>query len=146
MVLEEHFETTATLLKDEAPKTCEAIAKILPLEGTLLHAMASGNEVLVELPDHALRIEPENWIYNFIPGDVGFWDSHWGEGAYLKDITTRVAEVVFIYGRHARLRNLALHETAANLFATIDKKLPEFAEICKRTRTVGPPRIRIENE
>jgi hypothetical protein len=140
----EGFETTATLLANEAPETCRAIKKILPICGPLVHGMMSGNEVFLLLPGDDTRYPgPENWVYNTIPGDVLFWHSQWGEGKYLKDNPV-CAEIIFIYGRYVRLRDLSHHEVAANLFATIDSKLEAFARICQRVRNEGPRKIRIE--
>ncbi|MHB2037328.1 MAG: DUF3830 family protein [Nitrososphaerales archaeon] len=140
----ENFETTATLLEDEAPKTCKAISGVLPIEGNLMHAMISGNETLIELQGQTkVKLEPENWIFSYIPGDICYWHSLWGDGRYLKDIRDN-AEITFIYGRHVRVRDLALRETGANLFARFDSKLDEFARICKKTRLEGVQKIKME--
>jgi hypothetical protein len=137
----ENFETTATLLQDEAPQTCDAILRSLPLQGNMLHAMMSGNETFLVLEgEKMLRLEPENWTFKVIPGDILFWYSHWGEGKYLKD-NPEFAEIVFIYGRHVQLRDLSHREAAGNLFATLDAKLSEFAKICSRIRVEGAKKI-----
>jgi hypothetical protein len=137
----EGFEATATLAESEAPKTCRGILGILPVEGSLLHAMSSGNETLIELQDNKkIRLEPENWVFNFVPGDILYWFSLWGDGKYLRGVRDN-AEIVFIYGRNAKLRDVALRDSPANLFATIDQKVTEFAEVCRGLRTQGPKKI-----
>jgi hypothetical protein len=142
---DDKFETTATLLDHEAPRTCAAVTSLLPLEGRLLHAIMSGNETLIELRgEKMIKLEPENWVYNVIPGDIMFWYSHWGEGKYLKD-NPELLEVVFIYGRYAKVRNLAHENTAGNLFAILDGKIAEFATVCNRIRFDGAKRIILEN-
>ena len=140
----ENFKTTATLLEDEAPKTCKGIIQVLPIEGNIMHAMMSGNETLIELQGPSkVKLEPENWIFSYVPGDICYWHSFWGDGKYLKDIRDN-AEITFIYGRHARVRDLAQRETGANLFARFDSKLDEFAKISKKTRVEGVKHITID--
>jgi len=140
----EGFETTATLLDSEAPVTCGSVRKILPVEGSLLHASSSGNETLIELGgEKRVRIEPENWVFSFVPGDVLYWHSLWGDGKFLKG-SRENAEIVFIYGRNVVLRDLALRATAANLFARFDSGLDEFAALSKRIRLEGAKRLVIE--
>jgi len=141
---DDNFETTATLLESEAPKTCKAVLSLLPLEGKLMHAMMSGNETLIELRgEKMIKLEPENWIYNVVPGDISYWYSHWGEGKYLKD-NLEFSEIVFIYGRHVRVRNLAHENAATNLFGRIDSNLEGFAKACDRIRFDGARKIRLE--
>jgi hypothetical protein len=140
----ERFETTATLLDQEAPKTCQGILEALPVEGDLLHATSSGNETLIELQGKSkVRLEPENWVYNFIPGDILYWYSMWGDWKYLRGVRDN-PEIVFIYGRNVKLRHISMLESPANLFANIDDKLEGFADICRNVRTQGPKKIVIE--
>jgi hypothetical protein len=140
----EKFETTATLLESEAPKTCRAVFRALPIEGYLLHAMMSGNESLIELHGkRMIKLEPENWVYSMVPGDVLYWYSMWGENKYLKD-NTEFSEIVFIYGRHVRVRDLSLREAAANLFARFEGNVEGFAKASKKVHDKGPMKLRIE--
>jgi hypothetical protein len=141
----EGFETTATLLDSEAPVTCDSLRKILPVDGSMLHAASSGNETLIELSgEKKVRIEPENWVFQFIPGDVLYWHSLWGDGKFLRGSRDN-AEIVFIYGRNVVLRDLGLRATPANLFGHIDSGLDEFAAICKRLRLEGAKKLAIES-
>lgn len=58
------------LLEDEAPKTCEAFLKVLPLEGLeARHAKSSGDEVYVQTMDMA--VDKENNV-DPAQGDVAF--------------------------------------------------------------------------
>ncbi len=148
IIPDEEFEMYVDLLETEAPKTCIAIQKILPLEARLYHAMLSGNEVLIELSEkNMLRLEPENWVYHVVPGDVLYWHSHWGNAKYLRD-NPEIDEIVFIYDRYTRLRDISHHETAANLFGRISSssELSKFAEICRKIRREGPKIIRLEQK
>ncbi|MDA4112602.1 MAG: DUF3830 family protein [Thaumarchaeota archaeon] len=133
----ENFETTITLLDDEAPVTCGSIMRIMPVDGRLMHCASSGQESVIELQgEQRVRIEPENWVTNYIPGDVVYWFSQWGDMQYFKGKRIN-AEISFIYGRHVKLRDLNLRETSANLFGRMDSKLEEFAAISKKTRIEG---------
>ncbi|MEM2003920.1 MAG: DUF3830 family protein [Nitrososphaerota archaeon] len=143
---DEKFEMRVDLLESEAPKTCKSVLNILPIETKIYHAMLSGNEVLVELTGkNMLKLEPENWVYHVIPGDVLYWHSHWGEAKYLRD-NPEIDEIIFIYDRYTKLRDISHHEVAANLFGriSISSELSKFAEICRRIRREGPKMIRIE--
>ena len=140
----ESFQTTATLLDSEAPVTCNSIQNILPVESNLKLANSSGGETFVELPaEKRIKIEPENWVFNVIPGDVLYWHSLWGDGRVLRGSRDN-AEIVFIFGRNVVLRDLALRPTAANLFGHIDSGLDDFASICKRLQTEGAKKLTIE--
>ena len=144
LVSEEKFETTATLFEDDAPKTCKGILGKLPLDGTMIHAMMSGQEVFIDFrANEVIQLDPENWEFNPNPGDIFYWYSHWGEGAHIRDNPVR-SEVYFIYGRHYSPRDLTGRPTTGNLFATLDGKLDEFATICKKMRLEGTKRVRIE--
>ncbi len=148
IIPEEKFEMEVELLTLEAPKTCSALQKILPIEAKLIHAMLSGNEVLIELPEkNLLRLEPENWVYHVIPGDVLYWHSHWGDAKHLRD-NPEIDEIIFIYDRYTRLRDISHRETAANLFGRISStsELSKFAEICRKIRREGPRIVRLEQK
>jgi hypothetical protein len=63
------------LYTDDAPVTCDAIIKILPLEITLLHARTSGEELWTpEGPE--LRISLENATVNIESGEIGIAPIH----------------------------------------------------------------------
>ena len=140
----EKFSTTATFLTKEAPKTCKGVLKAFPLELPLIHGMMSGNESFVLMQGaKILKLQPENWVFNAIPGDVLFFYSMWGDAKYFKD-NEPFSEIVFVYGRHIRLSDVSFRETAGNLFASMDGKLEEFASICKKARMEGPVKLRLE--
>jgi hypothetical protein len=80
-----------------------------------------------------------------IPGDIAYWYSMWGDNKYLRD-NTEFSEIIFTYGRYTRLRDLSLREAAANLFATFDSKLAEFAAISQSAHHSGPVSLILERE
>jgi hypothetical protein len=67
----ENVEARATLLPDLAPQTCEAVWATLPVRGQARHAIYSGSEVYLILPE-LMRLPPENTTTRGLPGDVAF--------------------------------------------------------------------------
>ena len=140
----ERFSTTATFLDKEAPKTCKGILKAFPLELPLIHGQMSGNESFVLMEgSRTLKLQPENWVFSAIPGDVLFFYSMWGDAKYFKD-NEPFSEIVFVYGRHIRLSDISFRATAGNLFARMDGPLEEFAAICKKGRMEGGIKLKLE--
>ncbi|MDR7419837.1 MAG: DUF3830 family protein [Armatimonadota bacterium] len=134
----------AEMLDDEAPRTCELVWNRLPLEHELLHGRYSGMEVFMVLeppepaPDEARTQLP-------LPGEILYWSAH------DTSVTGRgnlVAEICVIYGRGVTLRGPEGVPSHGSLFARIpgDWKYDwvGFAEACRRVRTRGPARLRIE--
>lgn len=137
----ENVRAVAILLEDEAPKTCEAVWKALPIEGQLWHGMFSGNESYVPLEGDALiRIEPENQTYWNVPGDVGYWYGLWGERKYVRG-QQDVAEIIILYGRNVKVRDSTGRPCAYNLFGRVTKNLEGYAEASARIRTEGLKKI-----
>ena len=63
------------LYTDDAPVTCDAFVKILPIEVTLLHARTSGEEIWT--PDGPeLQIGLENATTNVESGEIGIAPVH----------------------------------------------------------------------
>ena len=70
LVFERGGRFVIDLLEDEAPKTCAALLKILPLEGLVVkHAKSSGDEVYVQAMD--MVTEEENNV-DPVQGDIAF--------------------------------------------------------------------------
>ena len=67
----EDVEARAPLLPDLAPRTCEAVWAALPVRGQARHAIYSGSEVYLILPE-LMRLPPENATTRVVPGDVAF--------------------------------------------------------------------------
>lgn len=133
-----------TLLEEEASETVSAIWDSLPIEGKLLHARHSGDEVLTEMHgDDTIELEPENWVSNVVPGDVGYWYSHWGEGKHKRE-KRRFSEVVIIYGRNVKLRSGVDTNGHINLFGSVAENFEPLANACRSVHTEGPKRILVE--
>ena len=58
------------LLADRAPRTCEALAALLPVDSHLVHAKFAGDEVYFMVPGAWLA---ENTVTQVAPGDVGYY-------------------------------------------------------------------------
>jgi len=128
---------TAELLDDDAPKTCELVWSMLPVEGRTGHTMESGKEVFMDL-DGKTRITPENQTIHEIPGDVVI---------YLKptipppSLSPRPV-ISFTYERDAQIRSLH-GPLPVNLFARITSGLKELGDEAIRMRREGYEKMRI---
>src|SRR5215467_15267564 len=74
MLEKRHVRCVARLLDEEAPKTCEAVWRVLPQGGNIYHAKYASNEIFTIV--QALgEIEPgnENRTVTPIPGDVMYF-------------------------------------------------------------------------
>jgi hypothetical protein len=75
LVITTGTEIKFRLLLEEAPITCDTLAKIIPLEITLLHARTSGEEIWT--PDGPeLKIGLENATVNIESGEIGIAPIH----------------------------------------------------------------------
>ena len=130
----------ATLLEDQAPKTCEAILKLLPKEFKFITCAWSGAEILTYLdPPNIIRVEPENLVKDVIPGDICYVYMPGPveeDSSYVGSSKTDYAEIVIYYDRHARCSG------GVNLFARITEGLGEFAEAAEKIRWEGAETIR----
>jgi hypothetical protein len=69
-----HVRCVARLLDEDAPKTCEAVWRALPLAGHIFHTKYASNEIFTLVPMLG-EIEPghENRTITPIPGDVMYF-------------------------------------------------------------------------
>lgn len=136
VTIELHFE--------EAPETCASILESLPIEGEFVNGKFSGDEVYTALSDDRLSsLNPENWEYNALPGDVGYWYSHWGDGRYERGKSEK-AELVLVYGRRVRIRKGSDRVGAINLFGSVTENLEQFAAVCGRIQREGAKTFHLE--
>ena len=143
LVPSQNFSTTASLLENEAPKTCEGILGALPIEGLMTHASFSGNETQIEFSKPMVKLDPENWVYNVIPGDIVYSYSMWGDKKYQRGRKEQW-EIAFIYGRNAQFTDSSFRSIPVNLFGEFDPKRGGFAELCRNVFSKGPVTVRIE--
>lgn len=62
--------TTAVMLENKAPKTCEAIWNALPMKSTVNHAKISGGEIFWMTP---LVLDQENQTVKQEAGNICYW-------------------------------------------------------------------------
>lgn len=107
---------TAVLLMDEAPKTCEALLKVLPLEARCRQARSAGEEFYFQIH---ITCEAENQV-----------PPKWGDIAFNSDVNWRA--VCIYYGNNLRVRK------PYNLFAQIvSNNLEELKTVGERIWTQG---------
>jgi len=134
----------AEMLDDESPQVCNFVWERLPLENRTLHGQFSGAEVfiLVDNPEPA-PLESQTQIP--LPGELFYFFDPGGNVTSGRDPGS---EICLVYGRGVVLRGPEGVPSYASLFARIpgDWKYDwvDFAKACKRVRSEGPQRLRIE--
>ncbi|MEA2710129.1 MAG: hypothetical protein QOF78_2730 [Phycisphaerales bacterium] len=134
----------ADMLEDEAPAVCDYVWSILPIEHKMLHGQYSGAEVFALL-DRAKELPPENICQLPLPGELlWFYDG----SSSVANSRKPISEIVFVYNRGVVLRGPEGVPTYCSLFARVpgDWKYDwtAFREVCRKSRLVTPPLLRIE--
>lgn len=128
-------EAIATLLEDQAPKTCEILWGTLPLRIKAIHDIWSGRQIFAPLGS-PLEIPPENLSLYVVPGDLYYYErpAHLDRGRPYGWL--ELAEVGVVYGRDSQPWS-PRGPKVVNIFATIAQGLPSFAERCAQMITEG---------
>lgn len=134
----------ADLLETEAPRVCEAVWNMLPLEKKMIHGMYSGPEVFMVL-DEAHAVPMENDVQLPLPGELlYFYDPGTSAGGGNRP----VSEICLVYSRGVVLKQHDSVPTFACVFARIPgdwkRDWTGFAAACRRIRTERTARMRIE--
>lgn len=134
----------ADLLETEAPRVCEVVWNMLPLEKKMIHGMYSGPEIFMVL-DKAQAVPLENEVQLPLPGELlYFYDPGTSAGGGNKS----VSEICLVYSRGVVLKQHDSVPTFACIFARIpgDGKhdWADFTAACRRIRTERTARMRIE--
>ncbi len=123
----------ATLLDDEAPRTCKLVWEALPLEGETYHAKWAGRELYTLVPPLGPSPGQENAIIMPIPGDVLYFDVSPDSIdlplALRRKYPKGLVDLAVFYGRNSLLLGPAGF-MPGNLFATITEGLAEYARAC----------------
>ena len=117
----------AAMLEEQAPRTCEAVLKLLPLEGKVFHATWSGDMLFFKCRETPVGTGPENQTVYPSRGDVG--------------LNFDLKELQIVYGQ-AQLR-ARFGPAPDNLFARITENLKGLEEMGKRIHREGAKRITI---
>jgi len=144
----------AEMYDEEVPKTCEAIWKILPVEGMSIHANWAGREIMLHLEgDKYLQLPPEGGRSRgggLAPGDIGFFYRAPGlargkQAAYSEQMRRGLSEFAIFYGNPSG-GGLAAQDPArrgdstrfvSTKFAHFIDTPPEFLEKCEEIRHKG---------
>lgn len=137
----------AELLDKDAPRTCEAVWRALPLIGDTYHAKYARNEVYTMVERFAEHeIGMENTTVTPIPGDVVYFDFPGGmlDRKFKEekgiDALPGVVDLAIFYGRNNLLLNGDVGWVPGNVYATIVDGLDQMAEACNdvwRSGAVG---------
>ncbi len=134
--VDEEVSAEARLLWDESPQTCQAIWDLLPLKGYAHHAIYSGSEIALVLPQ--CIVPPlENGTVDVKPGDVGFT---WFRKGSSYGVDTDFAEICWFYDRDAK-PSMAEGPVPVTLFAHFDSR--RFFSVCRRMRREGIKQVEI---
>jgi len=131
----------AGLLWDAAPLTCAAICEALPVDGSSHHAIYSGSECVLLLPE-VLRIDPENATSNVTRGQVAFT---WMAGGSAYGVREDFAEICWFYDIDAEPRMWG-GPVPVSIFATIEGSAEDFYRVCFKMRREGTQRLRVSVE
>jgi len=137
--VEDGASADAVLLWDKAPRTCAAVASVLPVRGTAHHAIYSGSEC-VQLLDEVLRIDPENATGDVRKGQVAFTWMQAGSGY---GIDQDFAEICWFYDIDAQPR-MWEGVVEVNVFAEIVGDATAFFKVCRRMRREGVKAFKVE--
>jgi hypothetical protein len=137
--LTEDVSALAELREEEAPETCEAVWAALSVRGEAHHAIYSGSECVLLLPE-IVRLPPENATYDVSPGDVGF---AWFQIGASWVVDREFSEICWFYDRDAR-PTMPEGPTPVNLFARVTEGAEAFYAVCRRMRREGVKPFSIE--
>lgn len=136
--VEEQVSGLARLLWDEAPRTCEQVLRILPLEVQAVHAIYSGSEIALEVPQLP-QFELENPTTNAQPGDIACVylpaEDYYG-------IDQDLPEILWLYDSDAR-PGMFEGPVPIGVFARFDDLAP-IAAASMDMRVAGAKRVRID--
>lgn len=129
---EEHIVARAVLLEEIAPKTCDLIWKILPVEGFFHHAYYSGPEVAMILPEfHDVKLEKPTSV--LLPWEIAFTSLRADD--YI-DVKQDFSEILFFYDRNTGPRMLD-GLTRVTIFAKFLGDQEKLYQLCYRMRKEG---------
>jgi hypothetical protein len=128
----------AELWDDRAPRTCELVWGMLPVTAHFHHAIYSGPEVAMVLPEY-LELGPENATSCVLPWEIGFVSLRASD--YF-EVDEDFSEICFFYDRGS-VPSMAEGPVRVNLFAGFVSGQEELRALCHRMRREGQKRFTI---
>lgn len=125
------YTFTARFEEADAPRTCVAIRRLLPLRSKLVHCRWSGEATWVPMGERRLGIDPENHTSHPAPGQVLVYPGGISE-----------MEILVPYG--ATLFSSRVGQLAGNHFATVIEGNEHLAELGRLTLWEGAQDFAIE--
>lgn len=128
----EGITARAVLWDEQAPQTCALIWDMLPVSAYLQHAIYSGSELAMLLPDfHPIHLE--NATTTCLPWEIGFASLR--QKDYI-DVDQDFSELMFFYDRNTGPRMLD-GLVKVNLFAQFVSGTDELYKLAYRIRLEG---------
>jgi hypothetical protein len=119
----------AATANDRAPKTIEALSRLLPIEDSIMHSRFAGEAIWFNIKGGP-QMEYENHTSYFSRGEIGYYPGNFhGNG------------ILIAYG--SAIFNSKVGTLAANHFATITDQHEALAELGMRLLREGAKPIRI---
>jgi hypothetical protein len=115
----------------DAPRTVEAVRRLLPMDSRLIHCRWSGEGTWVPLCDLQTGVGYEHHTSHPAPGQLLIYTGNLSE-----------CEILFPYG--ACMFSSKLGQLAGNHFATVVGGLDQLPEMGRRVLWVGAHQIQIE--
>jgi hypothetical protein len=136
----ERISAQVLLLDAQAPRTCDAIWRALPVSGEALHAAYSGTEVAL-LVDPSIEVGEENSTMCIQTGDVMF--THYRPGVR-HGHREAGSGVHWAYDRYVRPITPGRWVPAvSNVFGQILGDAAAFYDACRRMRREGAKEVAI---
>jgi hypothetical protein len=128
----EGITAQAELLEDYAPCTCQIVWNMLPVTSYFHHAIYSGSELAMVLPNF-VEMGFENATSSFLPWEIGFASLKRGD---YYDVEQSFSEICFFYDRNRGPRMLD-GLVKVNLFARFTSGQENLYRLCRRMRIEG---------
>lgn len=135
---EEGIVARAELWDDKAPRTCELVWRMLPVTAHFHHAIYSGAELAMVLPEYH-PLQQENATSCVLPWEIGFASLR---AADYFEVEEDFSEICFFYDRGS-VPSMAEGPVRVNLFANFVSGHGELRELCFRMRKEGQKRFTI---
>ncbi|MEM2876412.1 MAG: DUF3830 family protein [Candidatus Bathyarchaeia archaeon] len=132
--------STAILLEENTPKTCEVIWDSLPIRGYLIYNKWCGQQLIFNVRDSALfKIPKENPTNNVRPRDVTYWYSYWDYPGMIRGVDEH-AEIGIVWLRDAKPWYV-WGEQKVNVFAEVISNFSRWSEVAKKVRFTGAKEV-----